>query len=210
MVFIIFMTITTYTTIDLPKTMAQTSGRSSWIPILITSALFGIAAVIITNLNNLFLGKVFFDYGREVIGKFFTYVIAVYYILYFLIIGIYLNLKGAGVMKSNFLPETPKLVFIFSALALFAFVSYKGITNIARLFEIYGILFLVITLMICIFMIFGGHKYNVLPFFNPSDMKEYAKTFKDLIIPFGGLEVLLIIPYTEKNKKAPLTAFLTL
>jgi spore germination protein len=155
----------------------------------------------------MFLGKVFFDYSREVIGKFFTYVIAIYFILYFLLLGVYLSLKGSGILKSNFLPKTPDSVTIFLGLALFAFVSYKGITNIARLFELYGISFLVITLGICALMISAGDKYNILPFFNPDEMKEYAKTMKDLIIPFGGLEVLFIIPFTAKNKKAPVAAF---
>ena len=40
MVFIIFLSITTYTTIDLPKIMAEAAGRSSWIPILIVSIFF--------------------------------------------------------------------------------------------------------------------------------------------------------------------------
>ena len=30
------------------------------------------------------------------------------------------------------------------------------------------------------------------------------------MFPFGGIEVLLIMPFSSKNKKAPLIAFLTL
>ncbi len=210
MFFIIFMTLTSYTTIDIPEMMAQTAGRSSWIPILFTSVLFGISAVMIAKLNNMFLGKVFFDYSQEVIGKFFAYVIAVYFIGYFLMIGVYLQYKMIGVLASNFLPKTPKYILMFLGLVLFACVSYKGITSIARIFEIYGISFLVITLTICVFMIVDGDPYNILPLFNPSDVKEYANTMKDLIIPFGGLEVLLIIPFTDKNKKAPVKAFFSL
>lgn len=210
MFFIFFMTLTSYTTIDLPKTMAQTAGRSSWIPIIVASVLFGIVAVIITKLNNMFLGKVFFDYAQEVIGKFFTYVIAVYYILCFIITGVYLRLKMVDVITSNFLPKTPKSIYLILGFALFAYVAYKGITNIARLFEIFGMSLLVITLGICILMIANGDRYNVLPLFNPSDLKEYAKTMKNLIVPFGGLEVLLVIPFTAKNKTAPRTAFFSL
>ena len=72
MFFIIFMLLSTYTTIDLPKAMAQDVGRSSWIPIIIVSVFFGVAGVVITKLNNMFLGKVFFDYSREVVGEFFA------------------------------------------------------------------------------------------------------------------------------------------
>lgn len=210
MFFIIFMTLTAYTTIDLPKTMAQTAGRSSWIPIIIVSIIFGISAIIITKLNNMFLGKVFFDYSQGIMGKFFTYLIVFYYILYFLIIGVYLKLKLVGVLTSNFLPKTPPFVFLLFGIALFAYVAYKGITNIARMLEIYGVLFLIITVGISALMLAGGTKYNILPFFNASEIKEYAKTMKDLIVPYGGAEVLLIIPFSAKNKKAPKTAFFTL
>lgn len=209
MFFIIFITLTTYTTIDLPKTMAQTAGRSSWIPIITTSIIFGVAPIIITKLNNMFLGKVFFDYSQEIVGKFFAYLVAFYYILYFLVIGVYLKLKLVGLLTSNFLPKTPDFVFLIFGIALFAYVSYKGITNIARMFEIYGISFLLITLGICSLMLIDGDKYNISPFFNASDVKGYAKTMKDLIVPYGGAEILLIIPFTVKNKKAPKIAFFT-
>lgn len=210
MVFIIFLTLTTYTTIDLPKTVAQTSGRSSWIPIIITSIIYGCDAIIITKLNNMFLGKVFFDYSQEIVGKFFAYVIAYYFILYYLLIGVYLKLKLVGVLTSNFLPKTPKFVFLLFGIALFAYVAHKGITNIARIFEIFGISFLLVTVGICIFMLMGGTKYNILPFFNASDVKKYAITMRNLIQPYDGIEVLLIIPFTIKNKGAPKIAFFTL
>ncbi len=59
-------------------------------------------------------------------------------------------------------------------------------------------------------MLTQGTKYNILPFFNTSEIKNYAKTMKDLIIPFGGSEILLIIPFTAKNKKSPKIAFFTI
>lgn len=210
MFFIIFITLSTYTTIDLPKIMVQAAGRSSWIPIIIAAFVFGFGAVIITKLNNMFLGKVFFDYSQRVICKFFAYVITFYYILYYLVIGVYLKLKLVGLLTSNFLPNTPDYIFLLFGIALFAFVAYKGITNIARMFEIYGITFLLVTVLICILMIKDGTKYEVLPFFNPSEIKGYAKTMKELIVPFGGAEILFIIPFTAKNKNAPRTAFFTL
>lgn len=210
MFFILFLTLTTYTTIDLPKVMAQDAGRSSYIPIIIASIVFGIAAIVIVKLNNMFSGQVFFDYSQKVIGKFSAYVFAIYYIIYFFIIGVFLKLKMVNILTSNFLPKTPEFVFLLSGVVLFAYVAYKGITNIARMFEIYGISFLLITIFACAFMISQGTKYNVLPLFNSSEVKDYAKTLKDLIVPFGGIEILLIIPLTIKNKKAPKLAFFSL
>ena len=210
MVFIIFLTLTAYTTIDLPKIMAETAGRSSWIPILMVSVFFAVAVLIITKLNYMYQNKALFEYSQEIVGKFFSYLINIYFILYFLMIGVYLKLKLMGLLQSNFLPNTPQLVMLIFSIALFAYVAYKGITNIARGFEIVGIAFLIITVGICILMITEGMHYNILPFYNPADAKEFARTIKELVLPFGGIEILLIIPFTAKNKKAPKIAFFTL
>ncbi|MFA5408299.1 MAG: endospore germination permease [Bacilli bacterium] len=210
MFFIIILILTTYSTIDLPKIVAQTSGRTSWIPIIVMALIFGISAIIITKLNNMHMGQVFFDYSKGIVGKLFTYIIASYYVLYFFIIGIHLKMKLVGALSANFLPKTPQFVFLLFAIALFGYVSYKGVTNVARLVEIYGFLFLITTVGICIFILMEGTKYNVLPFFSMSEIKQITYTMKDLIIPYGGTEVLLVVPFTIQNKKAPKVAFFTL
>ena len=210
MFFIIFLTLTTYTTIDLPKIMVQTAGRSSWIPIMAASIIFGGAAVIITKLNNMYPGKVLFDYSQEIAGKFFSRLIALYYLLFFLILGVYLKLKLVGVLKSNFLPQTPQFIILLMGISLFGYVAYKGITNVARMFEIIGALFLIVTVGLCAAMFLQGLSYNILPFFNITETKEFMVTMKDLATPFTGLGVLFVIPFTSQNKKAPKVAFFTL
>ncbi len=210
MFFIIFLTLTTYTTIDLPKIMAQAAGRTSWIPIMAASVIFGFAAIIITKLNNMYQGKVLFDYSQEIAGKIFSRLIASYYLLFFFIVGVYLKLKLVGLLKSNFLPQTPRFIMLLMGISLFGYVAYKGITNVARMFEIIGALFLIVTVGLCIAMLSEGMVYNVLPFFNSTETKEYMSTMKDLATPFTGLAVLFIIPFTAQNKKAPKVAFFTL
>ena len=210
MFFIIFLTLTSYTTINLPKTMAQTAGRSSWIPIMAVSIIFGGAAVIITKLNNMYQGKVLFDYSQEIVGKVFSRLIASYYLLFFLIFDVYLKLKLVGLLKSNFLPQTPQFIMLLMGISLFGYVAYKGITNIARMFEIIGALFLFVTIGLCAAMLLEGTSYSILPFFNITETKEYMNTMRDLATPFTGLAVLFIIPFTAQNKKAPKVAFFTL
>ena len=207
--FIVFLTLTTNTTIALPKVMAETAGRSSWIPILIVAVFFAVAVVVITKLNNMFQNRVMFDYSQEIVGKFFSYLITTYFLIYFLIVGTYLNLKLIEFLKSNFLPQTPQPVMFLIGIALFGYVAYKGITNIARGFEIIGISFLIVTVGISILMLTEGLLYNILPFYNASDIKEFAQAMKKLVLPFGGIEILFIIPFTQKNKNAPRIAFFT-
>ncbi len=210
MFFILFLTLTTYTTIDLPKIVASSAGRSSWIPILISAFIFGISAVIVTKLNNMYQGKMLYDYGQEIAGKFFTVLIAIYYILLYFLIGTYLKIKLATLLKSNFLPTTPQFVVLIFGILLFGYVAYKGITNVARVFEIFGVLFILTTVMLSTVMLLEGMSENILPFYNSNDAKNFLTTMKDLVTPYTGIGVLLVIPFSSVNKKAPKAAFLTL
>lgn len=208
MFFIIYLTLTSYTTIELPKLMAQTAGRSSWITILIAALIYSVAAVILTKLNNTFQGKVLFDYSQEIVGKFFAYLIAVFYFLVSIMIGVYIKVKLVNLLTANFLHQTPQFALLLIGILAFGYVAYKGITNIARMYEIIGLLYLIVTIILCLFMIFEGMAENILPFYEKSDLEEFFPAIKNLIIPFTGLGVLLVIPFSEKNKKAPKVAFI--
>lgn len=209
MVFIIYLTLTSFSTIELPKVLAQTAGRSGWITILIMAMIYAVAAVIIAKLNNTFPGKAIFDYSRELLGKFVSYLIALYYFLVALTISIYHNLKLVNLLTANFLPQTPKFVLLLFGIVLFGYVAYKGITNIARMFEFLGVMLLIVTVTICVFMIFQGMEENAMPFFKKSDMEGLLPAMKNLVIPFTGMGFLLVVPFTIKNKKAPKVAFFT-
>ena len=56
---------------------------------------------------------------------------------------------------------------------LFGFVVNKGITNIGRLFEILGTLYLIITLALCFLMLTQGTLENILPLYNPNEGKQF-------------------------------------
>ena len=210
MFFILILTITSYTTIYLPKTMAQSVGRSSWILILAAGLIFGLAAAVIASLNSRYPGKVMFDYSQEIAGTLGSRLIAVYYLLYFILIGAYLNVRLVNLMSANFLPRTSQNVMLGIAIGLFALVAFRGITNVARLFEIYGIAFLFLTVMLCLAMLTQGMPYNFLPLINPNEVRNFAQGIPRLAFPFGGVEVLLVVPFSKNNKKAARVAFLTL
>lgn len=202
--------LTIFTSFELPHTMMNITGRSSWIPIIIVSIIFSLAAIIIAKLNTMFTNKALFDYGQIIVGKFITYLIIIFYLIYFFMVSTYLNLKLMDIISSNFMPYTPKLIMISPAIILFCYIAYKGITNIARLFEIYGLIFLITILYLCFFMIADGMKENILPIYNNNETKRLLESIKELIIPFGGLEILFFIPFNAKNKKAPSVAFFTI
>ena len=95
-------------------------------------------------------------------------------------------------------------------MALFAFVSFKGVTNVARLFELYGFAFLLTTITICAIMLPQGMIYNIRPLVNPNEIKEFPAAIPKLLFPYGGIEVLLIVPFAKCNRRSALVGFLTL
>lgn len=210
MFFILVLTLTTYTLVSLPKVAAEKIGTSGWITIMGMAVLFGGGAVIITKLGLLYPGKSIYEYSTEIAGGFVARVISIYYILYFIVIGVNLKIKLADFLQENFLQKTPRSIIIGVSVALFGYVSYKGITSVARLFELFGAMFLFTTILLCIIALPQGVIYNILPLFNPLEAKEIISAAPKFIFPYGGIEVLLVIPFTRNNKKAPRLAFFTL
>ncbi len=201
---------TTYSIIDMPKFMAQSFDRSSWLPIILGAFVFAAAVSLIAQINCMYQGKVFFDYTNEIMGKFFAYFFSIFYILYFIIIETNLNIKLVGILSANFLPKTPYYIFLAVSIGLSAFLAKKGLTNVCRLIEITGILFLVVTIFICIVMITNGNKNNILPLFNKNDFNNIAQSVREIILPFAGVEVLLIVPFAKGYKNVAKKAFLTM
>jgi hypothetical protein len=91
---------------------------------------------------------------------------------------------------------------------VFWIIAYKGINTIARMFEIFGVVYFVLGLAIISLIIGQGHFHRILPLFNPGEIKKYITSIKYAIFPFLGTEALLFIPFNKRNgKKSIRTAF---
>lgn len=191
--------------------MAQSAGTGSWFTIIITSLIFAVASVIIVSLNNMYQGKMLFDYSRDIIGKVGSYAFSLYYIIYFLVVVVFLVIQLSNILQANFLLKTPKWATMLFGIPVYCFLAYKGITNVARMFELYGIILLVVAVLIHIGMLTQGNTTNILPLFNAQDIGKYFSAIENAILPYLGISVLLAIPLTKKNgKKLKKTAFLSL
>lgn len=211
MFFILFLTLTSFVVVSISKEMAQSAGTGSWFTIIITSLIFAVAAVIIVSLNNMYQGKMLFDYSRDIIGKIGSYAVSWYYIIYFLVFTVFLMINLSNILQANFLLKTPKWATMLFGIPVFCFLAYKGITSIARMFEFYGVFFLIVTILMHIGMLTQGNIINILPLFNVQDIGKYFGAIENAIVSFVGITVLLAIPFTKKNgKKAKRTAFLSL
>ncbi len=209
--FFLILTLTAYTVINIPKILAQHSGRAAWPPILLTTVVFSLFAVIIVRLGIRFPGKMLFDYSQEIVGKFMAYVLSIYFVLYFLMISVYLNIQLVSVLHSEFFPKTPTWATLVTGITVFGCIAYKGVNSVARFFEIIGPVFLITAVSVHLIMLTQSNIGSILPLFQPSQILRYVTAAKDIILSFLGIELLMVIPLASENsKKTTRTVFFSM
>jgi spore germination protein (amino acid permease) len=209
--FILLITLTSYSLVVIAHDMALSAGTGAWLVVAITALGFAVAASIMVRLANMFQGKTLFDYAPVLITKPGAYALCLYYIVYLLFILVFLVLELSRLLQLDFFPRSPTWSFPILGLPVFCFVAYKGITNVARLAEIIGIVFFITAILVHTMMTLEGRINRILPLFNGAEMRNYLQGFKSSVFPFLGIEVLLAIPLTQRNgKKAVKSAFLSL
>jgi len=104
-------------------------------------------------------------------------------------------------INANLLPKTPRWFILICTLLVSGYGAHKGLTNIGRLIEIYGLMALGGTIMLHIIMLFQGNFNYIRPLFVSKDIGKYVLSVKDFAIAFIGIEILTLIPLNQKNKK---------
>lgn len=208
-VFIMFITISTSSIVTVAKTMAISAGHGAWFTLLLASLIFGSVAAVIVRLNQLHEGKTLYEYSREIVGKFPAFVIGLFYLAYFFLFSLQLCNSFNQVIKTGFLMKTPVWAMLLAGMPIYGTIAYRGIRNIGRLAELVGLSFLVVAIILFVSMLFQGTFSFALPLYYPPDTGKYLLSLKDAIEPFLGVEVLLLIPLTKKNKKMSRTAMLS-
>lgn len=207
--FIIVLGLTSLSVTQIPKIVAGKAGVGGWVSILITALVFAILALLIVKLNRMFPEKMLYEYSRETVGKFIGTLFSVIYVAYFMIVFVLLNTSLTNTLKTDFLIETPLWVTLFASQAVAAYGAYKGIRTIARIFEIYGMLFLLTIFVLHFTMLFQGKWENILPFYIPSETGKVLSAIRYLILPFLGVEVITVIPLGNGNQKSGRVTFLS-
>jgi len=211
MVFIILLSLTSYNVITIPKEMAASAGTGSWLVIFIASVIFGLFAVIITSLGNRFQGRIISEYSAQLISRPGAMVLSFAYVAYFLFLAVFLVATEAKVLQSAFFPKMPFWAFPLFSIPVFCFIANKGITTIARLCELVGILFFCTGTLVHLIMLTEGEPNHILPLFNAAEINDYLMGLIKTVGPFTPLSVLLAIPFTKKNgKKSKKAAFFTI
>ena len=207
MFFILVLVITSFRTTDIPQLAAKHLGRSGWIMILAYAVPFSLVALMLAKLNNMFKGMTLFEYGPILLGKVLSHILCILLFVYLFSVLVFLNHNMNNLISMNFLPKTKSMFTLAAATILLGYVVYKGTDTIARLLELLGILYIVATLTLCALMLAQSEIANILPLYNPNEGKEFASKILKFGAIFGGMENLLLIPFTTRNQGAPKVAF---
>ncbi len=210
MFFILLMTLTSYSIVVIAKDMAASAGTGAWLVILITAFVFGLAAMAVAKLGQMHQGQSLFEYAPKLVGKPGAYLLSLYYIAYLFFILVFLIFSLSRLLHFDFFPQSPTWSFPLIGLPVFCYVAYKGVTNVARLAEIVGIVFFITATLVHIIMAAEGDIERILPLFNAGEVGSYMKGFQYSVFPFLGIEVLLVMPFTKGAKKPIKTAFISL
>lgn len=191
--------------------MAESAGTGSWVTLLVTAIVFAVFAVIIISLNNMHKGMMLFEYSKELVGAPVTYAISIFYVFYFVLMAVFLVNRMSALLKSDFFPKTPLIAMAAISIPIFCYIGFKGIKVLARMCEFVGLVFIITSLAVHVFMLTQGNLDNIRPVFNSAEIGNYAGAMKDAAFPFLGIEILLIIPMSQANDKHCVkTAFFTL
>jgi spore germination protein len=208
--FILLMTLTCFSVVTIAKEMAQSAGRGAWITLLATAAVFALAAAVIVKLGSMHKEQTLMEYGPSLVTKPVTYLLAFFYVLYYLLILVFLISSMTKVVRANFLLLTPQWALGALSIPLFCYIAYKGISTVARLAELVGIAYLITAVFVHALMVAEGKIDRILPVFNAADIGRYFEGFRYSAFAFLGVEALLMMPLSSNCKKPVRWAVLAL
>lgn len=171
-VWLLFIIITTFATMQIPGMLIMQAGRDAWLSVLGAWFLDVMLALVYAYMGIRFPGENFVQYSITILGKYLGRVVGIIFPLFFLLVCTIVLRGLSQVVNTTFLPTTPLNVILICSYIVSAHIGRKGIEVIARTTEVLGPLFLlsIITL-----------SFLVLPSFDIARMKPQ---FDEGVAPF--------------------------
>lgn len=204
--FLLLFVLTGYSIVSLPKTAFLAAGTGAWFSILTNTAIFAAGIFLLAALNKVFEGKTIYEYAQLLVGKAGAVILCIFYGTFFLFVTILIFRDIAEFIKGCYLPLTPIWVLLVLSIGVAFYMAYKGITNIGRFCELFGVFYLIISILVYAAMILKGDPDSIKPFLNPEKIKDYVLGAKNLIVPFLGYEILTVVPFGKINRKKGVSA----
>ena len=188
--------------LSLPSSVADIMGNTGWLAIL----LGGLATLpfiyIMNKLGEMYRGKIFYDYGKEVVGNIIFKIFSSIYLIYFLVLLAFIVRVFGEVIKAFLLDNTPLEVIIFTMLLATSYIGRSNIEAISRMALIILPIIIIITIVFILFSIPTLDFTNLLPVFQ-INIKDIPKGISTVFFSYIGFEIILIaLAYIEDSENA--------
>lgn len=187
--------------ISLPRELAEKSGTSSWIAIIIGGVVSTIISIFIIKIREKAPLENFTTFFTFYLGKILGTVIVVLLIIYFLFLGYLVLIRSILFIQGYLLPETGGIILLI----LFLVPTYQLITGGIHLIAKYVETIFPLTLLGLLMLLFTLKEPNinfVLPIIKEGWM-PILKTVPKTTFSFLGIEIIFIIyPYLVAKEKA--------
>ena len=185
----------------LPQQVATWAVSAGWFVILFFAIISIIITYMITYLNYTFKEKTLDEYSKILVGKFFSKVIIIFYIIYLFLYTSTITRRTSEMVKASMLANTPTWVLCLSLLFVCYFAINRGLNTIARVCELYGPFIIIIMLLLYTLFFTQGDFINLKPFLGYENLLYYLKSSYPVMNSFLGMELIGVIPFNSKNDK---------
>ncbi|MBD7969054.1 GerAB/ArcD/ProY family transporter [Paenibacillus gallinarum] len=185
--------------------MGYTSGKDTWITILVCMVLGAGLFWIYSCLSKQFPKMPLTAYSRILLGKVMGNIVGMLYIAYFIYIGCRNLRDGANLINISTLNTTPLVVTTTLMLLCISYVVYLGFEVLARTAVLLLVFLLFVGLLSNILLISSNAVQVdlILPLFEDGIKPVLKGIFtENLIIPFGEMVCfLMLLPYMRRPEK---------
>lgn len=142
-IWMLFILITSFTTLQILALLIFHSGRDAWLSVLLAWFLDVMLAIVYAYMGLRFPGQNMMQYSITILGKYFGRLIGFITSLFFLMTAALL-MKSISMLLSNLiLPNTPMIVIMITGYIIAVYALEKGVEVIARVCEILGPVYLI-------------------------------------------------------------------
>ncbi len=206
-ILMLFLIITSLTTLHVPGLVIDHAGRDAWLSVIGGWYLDVLLAIVYAYLGLRFPGENFVQYSMTILGKTVGGIVGSLFPLFFLVVCSLLQRGLAHFIKTAFLPATPLEIIIFTGAIIIGYGAYRGIEVIGRVSEILGPVYF-ISVLFLIAMVFPEAEFAKLK----PQLDEGFYPFLSgapLILTFYGICVMMamFIPINNRMENGFLSKF---
>lgn len=192
----------------LPSSVANAMDNAGWIGIVLGGLAILPFVYIMNKLAEMYRGKIFYDYGKDIVGNTVFKIFSLIYLGYFLIvIALVVRIFGE-VIKVFLLENTPLEVIMFTMLLTTSYIARSSIEGISRMALVILPILAITTLVFVLVSLPTLDFTNLLPIARVS-LKDIYHGTKIVFFSYIGFEIILIaLAYIEDSGKALKSSFL--